>query len=334
MKVAPHLLWPMLILFLASCDKQITVKGVKAVKTKVETTITTVTSGTVEAQQQAILSFGISGRVGKIYVAPGDEVVLGQLIAELENTDLKIIFVEASKELKRTQEIFVKGLISLSALDSSKKTYEVARANYEKSLIRAPFKGMITDLNLEVGEFFQPPLTSDNPPVRMIDFKPRIIKGDIDEIDLGKVREGLPAEVKIISVRKEPFAAVVKRVVPFVNTERDQDRTSQIELTITENTPKNPISVGASADVEIIVESKEQTLAIPSQTILSKEGGHYVYIFDNEIIQQKTIKKGIGNYERTEVLSGLNEGEVVVLPPENVELKDQMKAKIEIMPWP
>src|SRR4051812_32314541 len=82
---------------LSSCSKKVVLKGVEVVRSSVESTITTVTSGTVEAQQMAVLSFGNVGRVHKVYIKAGDRVVKGQLLAELENGDLKLILQEANR---------------------------------------------------------------------------------------------------------------------------------------------------------------------------------------------------------------------------------------------
>ncbi len=322
-----------LTLFFSSCTPKLNLKAIRVARTAVESTVTTTSSGTVEASQQAVLGFSMAGRIAQIYVKLGDTVKKGQVLSELENQDLRIIGEDSEREFKRAQELFNSGLVSQAALDDAKRNFEVSRANLDKSIIKAPFEGVISELKLEVGELFQSTqAVSTKAPIRLVDLKPRIVKGDIDETDLAKVKEGAPARVKIPAVRLEPFEAEVKRVVPFVSTLKEKDRTSEIELKITENSKLIP--VGASADIEVIVEHKNKVLGVPSRVLLGRGDLKYVYRFQDGKIQKTPVKTGIGNYDRTEIVSGLSENEIVIYPPDEVELKDKMSGRIEIKPWP
>ncbi|MBI4924825.1 MAG: hypothetical protein HY843_02785, partial [Bdellovibrio sp.] len=112
----------------------------------------------------------------------------------------------------------------------------------------------------------------------------------------------------------------------------EKDRTSEIELKILETS--DIIPVGASADIEVIIEQKLSVLAIPTRTILGRGDSRYVYCYKNGQINKTPIKTGIGNYDRTEILFGVNENDTVIFPPEDIELKDKMSAKIELKQWP
>ena len=320
----------------AACSPTLAVKGVHAARATAESTLTTTSSGTVEAEQQAILGFTAPGRIKKISAQVGDPVKRDQILAELDNGDLEVVAQDAARDLKRAQELFASGLVSRVALDEAKRSYEIARANLDKTVIRAPFSGIITEKNLELGGLAQAVSTTasntSKAPIRIVDLEPRIVKGSIDEVDLSKVKIGSPARIKIPAVRSAPFAAVVSRVVPFVSTVKEQDRTSQIELKITD--AKQLIPVGASADIEIIVNSKKDVLTIPTRLILGRADQKRVFKLDGSKIHSTTIQTGIGNYDRTEILSGLSEGDVVIFPPAETDLQDGRKVKAEITPWP
>ena len=75
-------------------------------------------------------------------------------------------------------------------------------------------------MNLELGEIPQSSLasTASAAPIRLVDLKPRIIKGVVDEVDLSRVKLGQTARIRIPAVRKEPFDGTVTRVVPFIST--------------------------------------------------------------------------------------------------------------------
>ena len=317
---------------LAGCQKAPLVKAVKVTRASVETTISTTTTGTVDAEQQAVLNFGVVGRVDAVHVVTGQTATKGQLLARLENRDVASIYERALAELNRSKKLFSAGLVARATHDEAGKAYDTARANVQKTEIRAPFEGLVTDVNLEPGELSQLQTIPDSPPIRIVDRKPRVIKGDVDEVDLSRIQIGFPARVRIPAVRPESFDARVVRLVPYVNSTKEQERTSRVELTIS-NSPARPIPVGASAEIEIIVASKNDVLAVPSRALLGTGSDRYAYRFDNGRIHKTPVKIGIGNYERSELLSGLNSGDTIVLPGD-VELEDKLKVKIELLPWP
>ena len=319
------------LVLLSACTKRLHVKAVHPAKTEVEATVSTISSGTVDAEQQAVLGFGVTGRVRKLLVHLGDEVTEGQLIAELENEDLRISYQEAVKEFGRVKKLLDAKLISRVAYDDSRKTMEVAKAHYDKSLIRAPFAGILTELNLRLGEQTGT-TTKTQVPVRLIDQKPRLVKGDIDEIDLARVKVGQTARVRVPAARAEPFTAMVSRVVPYVDTTKEQDRTSQIELRMT--TSEVAVPVGASAEIEIVTGRKENVLALPSRLILGSQKQRYLYLFIDGVLKKAKIEVGMGNYERTEIVSGITEADTAVYPSDEVGLLEKMRVEVEILPWP
>ena len=316
--------------FAAGCGKKPHLKGIKAAKVAVETTVSTVTSGTVTAEQQAVLGFSAAGRVARIQGKLGDRVRKGQILAELDNADLRAASVDADAELQRNQELFKEGLVSKAAFDDVKRAFETARTAYERSIIRAPFDGTLTELNLQLGE-----LAATAPakaPMRVVDEQPRIVKGEIDEVDLSKVKEGAPARIKILAVKSQPLPAEVTKVVSFIGTTREQDRSAQVELKFKEANTSVP--VGASADIEIVVAAKDGVLGIPSRAILGSGANRHVFKFEDGKVHRVDIKIGAGNYDRSEILEGINEGDIVVQPNDDVELKEGLKAQVDVQPWP
>lgn len=325
-----------LALLLTSCGPKTEIKAIKLASGVVESTVTTTNSGTVEARQQAELAFGTPGRIARIAVSLGDKVKAGTIIAELENSDLKAIYDEASKEFGRAEEFFKSGLVSRANLDSAKRAREVARTNLSKTMIIAPFDGMITALNIKVGEFYQSSAGITSPEkridVQIIDLKSRLIKGEVDEVDLQKIQIGQMARVKIPALRNQMINARLTKVVPFVSTVKDQDRTSQIELEIMDNSTLIP--VGASADVEIIVEKKENARILPTSTLTGVGKDRGVFVVSDGKLVKKTVKVGTGNYDRVEVIEGVSAEDLIAQPLEGVELTEGMKVKATEVKWP
>lgn len=323
-----------LVIF-ASCGSKVEVTAIKLGKGTVESTVTTTNSGTVEAKEQAELAFGTPGRISRIHVSLGDKVSRGTLIAELENADLRAVYNEALKDFERSQELYKNGLVSVANLDGVNRAREVARINLDKTIIKAPFDGMITALNLKIGEFYQSgaslATTEKKIDVQIIDLKTRLIKGEIDEVDLQKVKIGQDARVKIPAMKNQIIKARLTKVVPFVSTVKDQDRTSQIELEILEN--QSLIPVGASADVEIVVEEKKDANILPAMVLTGVGQNRSVFVIDGSKLIKRSVKVGTGNYERVEILDGVKPDELVAKPLEGVELTDGMKVKAKEATW-
>jgi RND family efflux transporter MFP subunit len=322
-----------------SCSGKTKIEAIKMGVGSVESTVTTINSGTVEAQFQAELAFGSMGRISKIYVTLGQKVNANANIAELENADLKAMYDEAQKEYQRHQELFDNGLVSTANLDSAKRAREVARLNYEKTVMKAPFAGMVTAMNLKVGEFYQTTtLPNQKPSVQVIDLKKRLIKGEIDEVDLQKVSIGQDARIKIPALKNQIFKGKVINVVPFVSTAKDQDRTSQIELEIVETKDNlghdQLIPVGASADVEIISESKSGVKILPASTLTGTGKNRFLYKIEKGKLVKSPVKLGIGNYERVEIIEGLLPTDLVARPTNGVELSEGMKVEVVEKTWP
>ena len=335
MKKTNILLLLVILTVTTSCGAKITVQAIKLSKGSVETTVNTTNSGTVEALQQAELAFGTAGRIAKIYVGTGSKVQTGSIIAELENADLKAIYNESIKDLNRSKALFESGLVSIANLDSSRRVVEVNKINLDKTIMKTPFDGMITTLNLKIGEFYQSStgVTAEKKvAAQIIDLKKRIIKGEVDEVDLQKVAVGQMARVKIPALKNKIIEARLTKVVPFVSTIKDQDRTSEIELEIIDNQVLVP--VGASADVEIIVEKKENVNILPTNILSGIGGKKSVFIIIDNKLVKKPIKIGAGNYERVEIIEGLSSQDLIATPADGVELIEGMKVKAEEKKWP
>ena len=326
----------LILVFVAtSCGQKTKIEAIKLGKGVVETTVNTTNSGTVEAREQAELAFGTAGRISKIYVSTGSKVKAGDIIAELENADLKAVYNESVKDFGRSKALFDSGLVSIANLDTSRRMTEVNRINLDKTIMRAPFDGMITTLNLKVGEFYQSSIgisTEKKVAAQIIDLKKRIIKGEIDEVDLQKVAVGQLAKVKVPALKNKMISAKLTKVVPFVSTVKDQDRTSQIELEIIDDEVLVP--VGASADVEIITDKKDNAVILPTNILTGIGGNKSVFVVVDGKLVKRPVKLGVGNYERVEIVEGLTEKDLIARPLNGVELIEGMSVEVEEKAWP
>lgn len=314
-----------IIACITGCKGASEVSVIKVERGDVEATVSSVNSGTVRAEQVAELAFGSVGRVRELNVKLGDLVRKGQILAQVENDDLESRLTSAQEDLARAQTLKRSSAMSQSGVSQAHAAFDGATIAYEKSLIKAPYDGVIAELNLEIGQLSQITAINLQAPIRIVDLAPRYVRAEIDEVDLSKVKIGLPARVKILAVRREPFKATVRKVVPFVSNIREQDRTSEIELSVESEGILLP--AGASADVEILTATKTNVLTLSSRALLGRGGNRYAYRLNGSTLTKVPVQIGIFGYTVSEVIAGLSEGDETALPSDKVELVDGMRVK-------
>jgi HlyD family secretion protein len=203
----------------------------------------------------------------------------------------------------------------------------VSEARLERTRLRAPFDGVIAEINGELGEFVTPsPVGIATPPtVDLIDASCLYISAPIDEVDAPAVSAGQKALITMDAFPDHKYPGVVTRVAPYVLDVEKQARTVEIEAEI-ENPDGEKLLPGYSADVEIVLETRKNVLRVPAQTII---GGSRVFVLDGNTLQERTIVIGIRSWEYAEVLSGLEAGEQVLLTVDREGVADGVAATAE-----
>ncbi len=189
---------------------------------------------------------------------------------------------------------------------------EVARATLARTVLRAPFGGVVAEVNGELGEYVTPsPVGVATPPaVDLIDNGCLYIKAPIDEVDAPAIRNGMPARISMDAFPERHFKGVVRRIAPYVLDVEKQARTVDIEAEIKLPVELDHLLPGYSADVEVILARREDVLRIPTQSVL--DGGR-VLILAEETLAEQAVELGVSNWEYTEVTSGLAQGDTVVV---------------------
>jgi len=189
---------------------------------------------------------------------------------------------------------------------------EVVQAQIERTRLVAPFAGVIAEINGEVGEFVTPsPVGIPTPPtVDLIDASCLYISAPIDEVDAPRIRAGMPARISLDAFPDRTFAGHVRRVAPYVLDVEKQARTVEVEAQF-EHPESGGLLPGYSADVEIILDEREDVVRVPTSVILP---GNRVFVYDERTsrVVAREIEPGISNWEHTQVLNGLQPGNRVV----------------------
>jgi HlyD family secretion protein len=193
----------------------------------------------------------------------------------------------------------------------------LARASLTRTVLRAPFDGVVAEVNGELGEYAtpSPPGIPTLPLVDLIDDSCLYVTAPIDEIDVARVGVGQAAHVTLEALPGVRIQGRVRRVAPYVLELEKQARTVDIEVELVEPGAAGPLLVGYSADVEIVLDVRDHAVRVPTQALTE---GNRVFVRDARTgrLEERRVEAGISNWDFTEVLSGLTPGDRVVLSVE------------------
>ena len=257
------------------------------------------------------------------------------LVAEAQAQAACTLADQAKREAKRQNNLLPEGLVSAESADKTqaqafsqraqcqaskaqvamtKARFAVLDAQLERTIVRAPFNGIIAELN---GELFEittpsPPGIATPPTVDLVEYGCIYIEAPIDEVDAAAVRIGMPARVSLDAFRGELLEAQVRRIGAYVEDREKQARFVTIELELTDTPRKSELLPGYSADAEIILDSREQVIRVPSEAIM-EDSSVLVLNPTDHLIEKRSITKGLSNWRWSEISKGLNEGEHAIL---------------------
>ena len=199
---------------------------------------------------------------------------------------------------------------------------KVTKVEQGRTVLVAPFDGTVADIVGELGEYTtpSPPGVATPPAIDLIDDSCLYIEAPMDEVDAPKVHVGQPARVTLDAMPGKVLPAHVKRVAPYVVAVEKQARTVDVEANLDQPPAQGELLVGYSADLEVILDTRENVLRVPTSALL--EGGKVlVYKADTRKLEERTLKTGIANWEYTEVLEGLKQGDRIVTSLEREGVK-------------
>ncbi len=206
----------------------------------------------------------------------------------------------------------------------------VAEAALEHSRLRAAFGGVIASVNVEVGEYVSPAPVGipSEPVIDLIDDRCHYISAPMDEVDAPAIEVGMPARVSLDAFAGRSFDGRVRRVADFVLDREKQARTVDIEVDLLPADDLPRLLPGYTADVEVILAEHRDSLRIPSEALIE---GKRVYLLDPETgrVHLTELRTGIGNWQYTEVLEGLEAGQQIVVSLDRDGLADGVRVRPE-----
>lgn len=252
----------------------------------------------------------------------------------------------ARRELARTEQLAERSVASEDRLDELQYRYDSARVACEgaraelaraeaqqasvetelaKTVIKAPFAGIVAEVNVEMGEWVtpSPPLLTSPPVIDLIDPTSIFVSAPMDEVDSGAIRPGQPVKVTVDSRPGETFMGSVLRVAPYVLDEEAQNRTLEIEVALDDPAVAESLLPGTSADAEVVLDVRKDVIRVPTSALMRNE--RVLLLEDGELVERE-IEIGLRNWQYAEVRSGLEGGERIVVALDRLEIAAGVRA--------
>lgn len=267
--------------------------------------------------------------------------------AQLESTRKRVLEVcaqaeNAADEARRQAELHARGFVSASreelarseatarraACETARSEVIAARARVDASAtdqrrttLVAPFAGTIAKITGKLGEYTtpSPPGVATPPAIDLIDRSCLYVKAPMDEVDAPRLRVGQAVSITLDALPDRRFEGRVRRIAPYVAALERQARTVDVEVDFVDPAEARELLVGYSADVEILLEGRNEVLRIPTAAIRDRD--RVLVLGADGRLAERRIDPGLANWEYTEVLHGLEQGEKVVTSIEREGVK-------------
>ena len=204
---------------------------------------------------------------------------------------------------------------------------EVLTTESAKTVLYAPFDGVIAQLNTEVGEWItpSPPAMPIPAVIDLIDPTSIYVSAPMDEVDSASMEAGQEVKVTIDPFPDRTFAGRVARVAPYVVDIEAQNRTVEVEVELADGELAASLLPGTSADVEIILEVRDNVLRIPTPTLME---GSAVMVIEDGLLTLKTVSTGLRNWDFIEITGGLSAGDEIVSSLDRTEVQPGARAVV------
>lgn len=343
--------------------------------------------GVVDPEIKVDVKSAVSGRIQTLRVREGDVVKTGQVLAEVEPdvnqaqslsdvksgvTQASLKLRDAERELAAQQALFDNGLIGSQALRNFQTTRDLAaeslanaRSRYQivedhgipisgaasqRARVTSPMSGVVITKGVELGETVTSGVSSFNEGTAMFtvaDLKSLIIRVNLNEVDIAKVRKGQPVRVTLDAYPQKIFTGKVRFVAPAAKI---VEKIKVFEIEVALDHLDEAFRTGMSANVEILGERRASALSIPLEALQRRDGATVVYRLKHSLPEKEiakarealdgrskfvwlsenwkdyfepvTVNAGISTLERVEIMAGLRAGD-------EVALEDVTRKKVE-----
>jgi len=289
------------------------------------------TTATLEARNQALIEARVGGLVQSLEVEEGDQVREGQVLLQLEDTQARINLQKAEIALRQETNMFERQKASLNKQVITQAEFDLAQANRdaaeaERDLAReqlswthvtAPFAGRITSREVDLGQT----VNVGDPLFRIANFNPLLARVHVPGKEIGSLRPGQGVAIVLDSSQQE-LRGTVELISPVIDP-----TTGTIKVTVKIDDYPEGTRPGDFAHVTIVTEVHDNVLRVPNIAMFEDRGDQIVYVATDSVATRRVVEPGFIDEEFTEITSGLQDGERVVVKGQR-SLRDGQVIKI------
>jgi len=272
------------------------------------------------------------GKVAEVRVEEGDRVVKGQILAQLDQGDAEITLKKAQVKASnaklnfdRAGKVLAENLMSREQYDKVSTENEVARQEeaeaawrLEKTTIRAPFSGHVTERMIRPGQHIRP----GDVLFSVADFDPLIARIYLPEKDVLGLSEGRTVRITLKANEATQVKGRIRQISPVVDP-----ATGTVKVTVEAVAPPAELRPGAFVTLAIVRETHPKALLVPREAILWEMQDSYLFIVDGEVARRRPVSLGLEEEGNVEIVRGLTAGERVIVAGQG-GLKDGASVKV------
>jgi HlyD family secretion protein len=337
-------------------DIQVKVTEVGTVEPEVKVDVKSAISGKVV---EIFHRDGDTVRRGEVLARVEPDLTQAQSLADTKSSlsSAAMRFEQAQKNFESDHKLFLQGLLATKQNRDSESEYLAAKQEYEKSAEKyklveksgipigesaqqfkgsnlvAPMDGVVLTKNVEIGESITSGVSSFNAGTvvfTVADVSKMIVKAGVNEVDIGKIKVGMPVKVTLDAYPKVKFQGRIDRIAPAVRID-DKVRVFDVEIRL--DAQGRELRSGMTANIEVAGEQKAKVLTVPVESVFQRDDGEIVFVKKKwdpkakpmtkeakadkdawkKSFERRTVVTGLADNSRVEVLSGLKAGEEVAL---------------------
>jgi len=341
----------------------LTVRAWQVRRGSVRDLVSSVSTGRIAAEREAMVRAEVAGRVVRLHHRRGERVAAGEPLVTYDTADLRDRLrsaetgvlvagaqrAQAESSARLAQRTAARmGRLSesgaapaaeaetlagqaevaqraVSAAEAARAqgsaNVAMARGAMSRSVVRAPFAGMVLTTSVEEGEVTAP----GGALLSLADVSRLHLDTDVDEADLGRVTVGLTAEVSLDAFPNDRITGRVQEIAPSVTADGRGNRSIAIRVELPIDAR---LRVGMSADADVIAATRSDVIFVPPIAVVGRGTDRAVYVVAEGKAQRRVVRVGVATWESVEVLDGLRPGEVVILNTNVEGLRDGSAVRV------
>ena len=276
-------------------------------------------SATVEPRVRIRLASRADGTLDEVRPEVGDAVGAGDVLARLDVSEEQAELDraraqedDARRQYQRTRELRDQGVASAAALQRDEALLQVAES--ERRLwqsrvafgaVEAPRDAVVTARHVEPGEAVDARQTL----FELAAMDELVMRPGVSELDVAHLEEGMEVPLRLDAMPGEPLQGHIRRIFPMAASD---SRLVTVEIALPEDAAERGVRPGYLGRVRMAIDRRPDSLAVPAGALGEDDDGRYVYVVEDEQVRRRGVEPGVTRGEWTEILDGLEQGEVVL----------------------